>query len=255
MHLPDLKTASDRSKTENKYININEKYEKQFKGKKYFLRTYGCQMNVHDSEALRSFLEELGFCNTDDITKANVIVLNTCAIRENARDKVVGFLGKCKYLKKNNPYLKIVLAGCMTEQPDFINIIQKKHKYVDIVIGTHNLYDLPKLLLSKGKNQEIEVYSNSDEIIEGMNFVRDSHITAWVNIMYGCDKFCTYCIVPYTRGRERSRKKEDIIKEVKELKDKGYKEVTLLGQNVNAYGKDIDESFSDLLECVAKTGI
>ena len=212
-------------------------------------------MNVHDSEALRSFLEELGFCNTDDITKANVIVLNTCAIRENARDKVVGFLGKCKYLKKNNPYLKIVLAGCMTEQPDFINIIQKKHKYVDIVIGTHNLYDLPKLLLSKGKNQEIEVYSNSDEIIEGMNFVRDSHITAWVNIMYGCDKFCTYCIVPYTRGRERSRKKEDIIKEVKELKDKGYKEVTLLGQNVNAYGKDIDESFSDLLECVAKTGI
>ena len=255
MHLPDLNIAKDRTSKENKYITLNEKYESVFKGKKYFLRTYGCQMNVHDSEAIRSYLEELGFTNTEDITKANVVVLNTCAIRENARDKVIGFLGKCKYLKKNNPDFKIVLAGCMTEQPDFIDLIRKKHSYVDIVIGTHNLYDLPKLLLEEYSKQTIEVYSNSDEVIEGINYIRDSKITAWVNIMYGCDKFCTYCIVPYTRGRERSRKKEEIIKEVIHLKENGYKEVTLLGQNVNAYGKDINESFADLLECVAKTGI
>ena len=255
MHLPDLNIAKDRTSKENKYITLNEKYESVFKGKKYFLRTYGCQMNVHDSEAIRSYLEELGFTNTEDIEKANVVVLNTCAIRENARDKVIGFLGKCKYLKKNNPDFKIVLAGCMTEQPDFIDLIRKKHSYVDIVIGTHNLYDLPKLLLEEYSKQTIEVYSNSDEVIEGINYIRDSKITAWVNIMYGCDKFCTYCIVPYTRGRERSRKKEEIIKEVEHLKANGYKEVTLLGQNVNAYGKDINESFADLLECVAKTGI
>ena len=255
MHLPDLNIAKDRTSKENKYITLNEKYESVFKGKKYFLRTYGCQMNVHDSEAIRSYLEELGFTNTEEIEKANVVVLNTCAIRENARDKVIGFLGKCKYLKKNNPDFKIVLAGCMTEQPDFIDLIRKKHSYVDIVIGTHNLYDLPKLLLEEYSKQTIEVYSNSDEVIEGINYIRDSHITAWVNIMYGCDKFCTYCIVPYTRGRERSRKKEEIIKEVIHLKENGYKEVTLLGQNVNAYGKDINESFADLLESVAKTGI
>ena len=255
MHLPDLNIAKDRTSKHNKYIELNENYSKVFKGKKYFLRTYGCQMNVHDSEAIRSYLETLGFTTTEKIEEANVVVLNTCAIRENARDKVIGFLGKCKYLKKNRDDFKIVLAGCMTEQPDFIDIVRKKHKYVDIIIGTHNLYDLPKLLIDSFKEQTIEVYSNSDEIIEGMHFERDSKITAWVNIMYGCDKFCTYCIVPYTRGRERSRKKEDILKEVIELKNNGYKEVTLLGQNVNAYGRDIGESFASLLEEVAKTGI
>ena len=255
MHLPDLNIAKDRSKKENKYIHLEENYKELFKGKKYFLRTYGCQMNVHDSEAIRSYLEKLGFSNTLNIEEANIVVLNTCAIRENARDKVIGFLGKCKYLKKNRDDFKIVLAGCMTEQPDFISIVQKNHPYVDIVIGTHNLYDLPKLIIDSFKKQTIEVYSNSDEIIEGMNYIRDSKITAWVNIMYGCDKFCTYCIVPYTRGRERSRKKEDILEEVQELKRKGYKEITLLGQNVNAYGKDIGISFADLLESVAKTKI
>ncbi len=255
MHLPDLNIAKDRTSKENKYIELNENYSKVFKDKKYFLRTYGCQMNVHDSEAIRSYLETLGLTNTENINEANVVVLNTCAIRENARDKVIGFLGKCKYLKKNRDDFKIVLAGCMTEQPDFIDIVRKKHKYVDIIIGTHNLYDLPKLLIDSFKEQTIEVYSNSDEIIEGMHFERDSKITAWVNIMYGCDKFCTYCIVPYTRGRERSRKKDDILKEIMELKNNGYKEVTLLGQNVNAYGKDIGESFANLLEETAKTGI
>ena len=255
MHLPDLNIAKDRTNKENIYINLNEQYKEVFKGQKYFLRTYGCQMNVHDSEAIRSYLETLGYANTENIEEANIVVLNTCAIRENAKDKVVGFLGKCKYLKKNRDNFKIVLAGCMCEQPDFIENVRKNHKYVDLVIGTHNIHELPKLLLERNEKQTIEVYSNSDEVIEGMNFKRDSKITAWVNIMYGCDKFCTYCIVPYTRGRERSRKLESIILEVEHLKEHGYKEVTLLGQNVNAYGKDIGETFSNLLECVAKTGI
>ncbi|MBE6156552.1 MAG: tRNA (N6-isopentenyl adenosine(37)-C2)-methylthiotransferase MiaB [Firmicutes bacterium] len=255
MHLPDLNVAKDRTSKENKYITLNENYQSIFKGQKYFLRTYGCQMNVHDSEAIRSYLETLGYVNTERIEEANIVVLNTCAIRENARDKVVGFLGKCKYLKKNRDDFKIVLAGCMCEQPDFVETIQQNHKYVDLVIGTHNIYELPKLLLELNQKQTIEVYSNSDEIIEGMNFTRDSKVTAWVNIMYGCDKFCTYCIVPYTRGRERSRKLEDILEEVKHLKMDGYKEVTLLGQNVNAYGRDIGESFANLLEQVAKIGI
>ena len=255
MHLPDLNIAKDRTKKENIYIKLDEQYKPVFLGQKYFLRTYGCQMNVHDSEAIRSYLETLGFSNTENIEEANIVVLNTCAIRENAKDKVVGFLGKCKYLKKNRDNFKIVIAGCMSEQPDFIENIQKNHKYVDLVIGTHNIYELPKLLLENNNKQTIEVYSNSDEVIEGMNFERDSHITAWVNIMYGCDKFCTYCIVPYTRGRERSRKLNDILLEVEHLKNNGFKEITLLGQNVNAYGKDIGETFSNLLEQVAKTGI
>ena len=255
MHKPDLKEAAKRDKSENKYIKLNEDYKKVFQGKKYFLRTYGCQMNVHDSEAISNYLETLGFTKTDNIEECNVVVLNTCAIRENARDKVVGFLGKCKYLKKGRDDFKVILTGCMCEQPDFIELVVEKNKFVDIVIGTHNIHELPKLLLEHTKGQDIEVYSSSDEVIEGMNYNRDSLYTAWVNIMYGCDKFCTYCIVPYTRGRERSRKKEDIINEVIDLKNKGYKEVTLLGQNVNAYGKDIGENFADLLESVAKTGI
>jgi len=255
MHLPDLLVAKDRTKKENVYIELKENYKNVFNNKKYFLRTYGCQMNVHDSEAIRSYLETLGFVNTENIEEANLVVLNTCAIRENARDKVVGFLGKCKYLKRNRDDFKIVLAGCMTQQPDFIENVRKNHKYVDLIIGTHNIHELPKLLMDLEDKQTIEVYSNSDEVIEGMNYTRDSHVTAWVNIMYGCDKFCTYCIVPYTRGRERSRKLENILEEVNHLKINGYKEITLLGQNVNAYGRDIGESFANLLEQVALTGI
>ena len=255
MHLPDLKVAAKRDKSDNKYIELNSKYEEVFKGKKYFLRTYGCQMNVHDSEAITNYLEQLGFIKTEDINDANVVVLNTCAIRENAKDKVVGFLGKCKYLKKGNPDFTVVLTGCMTQQPDFVEEVMTKNKYVDILIGTHNIHELPELLLKHSGKQTIEVYSNSDIVYEGMKYTRDSKITAWVNIMYGCDKFCNYCIVRYTRGRERVKEKEDILAEVKRLKKEGYKEVTLLGQNVNAYGKDINESFANLLEEVAKTNI
>ena len=141
MHLPDLNVAKKREKKENKYIELNEDIKKVFNNKKYFLRTYGCQMNVHDSEAIRSYLERLGLINTENIEEANVIVLNTCAIRENARDKVVGFLGKCHYLKKNRNDVKIVLAGCMAEQPDFVDLIQKKYSFVDIIIYQNYLFN------------------------------------------------------------------------------------------------------------------
>ena len=230
-----------------------------YKGKKYFLRTYGCQMNVHDSEEIKYYLESLGYEAVEELEKADIVVLNTCAIRENAKDKVFGYLGRCKHLKKENPNLIIAIAGCLMQQPKEIEEIHNKHQYIDIIIGTHNLSELPSLIeeANNKKNQNIEVYSNSDVVFENVKYNRDSKISAWINIIYGCDKFCTYCIVPFTRGRERSRKMEEVLDEVKTLKDQGYLEITLLGQNVNAYGKDLNlgYDFATLLENVAKIGI
>ena len=256
MNKPDLCKAKDRSKVDIKYIDATANLQPIFKGKKYFLRTYGCQMNVHDSEQIRFYLEALGYLKTDVLEDADIVVLNTCAIRENAKDKVFGYLGRCKHLKSTNKDLIIVLTGCLMQLPSEVEEIEKNHKYIDIVIGTHNLNELPDLIMNKA-GQNIEVYSNSDEVPENVGYSRDSKISAWINIQYGCDKFCTYCIVPFTRGRERSRKMENILKEVEELKDKGYLEITLLGQNVNAYGKDLNlgYDFADLLENVAKIGI
>ena len=256
MNKPDLCKAKDRSKVDIKYIDATANLQPIFKGKKYFLRTYGCQMNVHDSEQIRYYLEALGYLKTDVLEDADIVVLNTCAIRENAKDKVFGYLGRCKHLKSTNKDLIIVLTGCLMQLPSEVEEIEKNHKYIDIVIGTHNLNELPDLIMKHNK-QDIEVYSNSDEVLENVGYSRDSKISAWINIQYGCDKFCTYCIVPFTRGRERSRKMESILKEVEELKDKGYLEITLLGQNVNAYGKDLNlgYDFADLLENVAKIGI
>ena len=256
MNKPDLCKAKDRSKVDIKYIDSSKDIKPIFKGKKYFLRTYGCQMNVHDSEQIRYYLEALGYTPVDTLEDADIVVLNTCAIRENAKDKVFGYLGRCKHLKSTNKDLIIVLTGCLMQLPSEVEEIERNHKYVDIVIGTHNLNELPDLIMNKA-GQNIEVYSNSDEVPENVGYSRDSKISAWINIQYGCDKFCTYCIVPFTRGRERSRKMESILGEVKDLKKKGYLEITLLGQNVNAYGKDLNlgYDFADLLENVAKIGI
>ena len=254
MHLPDFNEEKNRTKTSINYIYIDDNIKQEVNDKKYFLRTYGCQMNVHDSEAFAHILEKMGYSKTEVLEEADVVLLNTCGVRENVHDKVIGYLGRCKHLKKSKPDLKIVIAGCMAQQRDFVEELMNEHKYVDLIMGTHNIHELVRLLNSPDK-QIIEVLSNSDEVVEGIGYNRDSKISAWVNIMLGCDKFCTYCIVPYTRGRERSRKLEEIVKEVKCLKDNGYMEVTLLGQNVNAYGKDIGEKFSDLLEQVALTGI
>ena len=257
MNLPDMLAAKKRTNKEVKHIELDIKLKDVFKGKKYFLRTYGCQMNVHDSEEIRYYLESLGFKNTEVLEEADIVVLNTCAIRENAHDKVFGYLGRCKHLKDFKKDLIIAIGGCMSQEASVVEELKTKHPYVDIVFGTHNIYDLPKMILNCKHKQDIEVYSCEGDVYENIKYNRDSNITSWVNIMYGCDKFCTYCIVPYTRGKQRSRKLNKIVEEIKELKEAGYKEVTLLGQNVNAYGKDLDEgyNFANLLEGVAKTGI
>ena len=258
MNYPNMADARKRGKEEVKYLYENRNYNEVFKGKKYFIKTYGCQMNVHDSEEIKKILENLGYTEIEDYEQADLIILNTCAIRENAHDKVFGFLGRCKHLKKTNKDLILGLCGCMAQEENVVKEIREKHKYIDIVFGTHNMNELPDMLMNFYGKQSINVYSKEGDVIEfGNLYKRDSKITAWVNIMYGCDKFCTYCIVPYTRGKQRSRKSEDILKEVKELKEQGYKEITLLGQNVNAYGKDLDGEieFSKLLEKVSDTGI
>ena len=257
MNLPDLKKARLRTKGEVKFLNAKNIKSDKFKDKKYFIRTYGCQMNVHDSEEIKGILENLGFKETTKVEDSDIVVLNTCAIRENAHDKVFGFLGRLKHLKKEKPELIICIGGCMPQEESVANRLKEKYPFVNIVFGTHNINDLGTMILEANKEQQIEVYSIEGNVYENMDYVRDSKYTAWVNIMYGCDKFCTYCIVPFTRGGQRSRKMEDIIKEVNDLKEKGYLEITLLGQNVNAYGKDLEEGydFATLLENVAKTNI
>ena len=259
MNLPNLAVAADRKKTLVKERKLDMEIKPIYKGKKYFLRTYGCQMNVHDSEEIKYYLESLGYEAVEELELADIVVLNTCAIRENAKDKVFGYLGRCKHLKKEKPDLIIAVAGCLMQKPNEIEEIHNKHKYIDIIIGTHNLNELPNLIeeANNKKTQNIEVYSNSDVVFENVKYNRDSKISAWINIIYGCDKFCTYCIVPFTRGRERSRKMEEVLEEVSNLKEQGYMEITLLGQNVNAYGKDLDlgYDFATLLEEVAKIGI
>ena len=255
MKFPNIQ--EERKREKNEKINViyqKNNYPKDiFKNKKFLLKTYGCQMNVHDSEIIKKYLTDLGFLETKNEKDADLILLNTCAIRENVYDKVYGFLGRCKHLKQEKKDLIIGICGCMAQSEKVCKTIYEKYKFVDIVFGTHNIYILPKLLIEKSNKLNIEVLSNDNNIYENFEYNRDSKYTAWVNIMYGCDKFCTYCIVPYTRGRQRSRKHEDIIKEVQDLIKKGYQEVTLLGQNVNAYGKDRENEikFSELLQKVS----
>ena len=263
MNLPDLKEAKVRTNKEIKIIRddykVPENMKKIGEGKKYYLKTYGCQMNVHDSENIKAILEDMSFEETIEMEDSDIIILNTCAIRDNAHNKMFGFLGRVKHLKQSKKDIICGICGCMAQEETVVDDLKNKYKWVDIVFGTHNIHKLPEILeesINKQK-QEIEVFSIEGDVYEGIPVKRDSKYKAWVNIQYGCDKFCTYCIVPYTRGKQRSRMPEDIINEVKELVKDGYKEVTLLGQNVNAYGKDlnIDYTMSNLLEETAKTGI
>ena len=263
MILPNIKEARVRTKDKveisyDKY-NIPNTIKGIGKNKKYTILTYGCQMNVHDSENISGIMEELEYTKEENYEKADVIILNTCAIRENAHNKVIGILGRIKKLKEENPNIITIIGGCMPQEESVSNMLKDKYKWVDIVLGTHNIYDIPVLLdnIMKERKQNIEVYSIEGSIIENLPVKRDSKYKAWVNIQYGCDKFCSYCIVPYTRGKQRSRLPIDILKEVQELKEKGYKEVTLLGQNVNAYGKDLENKYTmaNLLEDVSKIGI
>ena len=261
MLMPHLDQAKKRTKNEVLVRNfeMDDKFKKIGVGKTYYVKTYGCQMNVHDSENIKAILEEMGFKENDDMEKSDLILLNTCAIRENAHNKVFGMIGRLKHLKEDRPDIITGVCGCMAQEEVVVDEILNKFKFLDFVFGTHNIDELPNILYeAMHKNKTfIDVKSIEGDIVEDIPVKRDSKYKAWVNIMYGCDKFCTYCIVPYTRGKQRSRRLKDIINEVKSLKDKGYKEVTLLGQNVNAYGKDLnaDYDMSDLLEEVAKTGI
>lgn len=256
MNLPSIKEARKRNETiDYIYLDDNQK-SNLYSGKKFYLRTYGCQMNVHDSEQIKNICISLGFIETDDYEQSDLAILNTCAVRENVHDKVYGFLGRLKYLKETKKDLIIALCGCMAQEEKVVSHILEKHNYVDIVFGTHNIHEFYNMLIEK-EPSNINVLSYVGSVYENIKYDRDSKYIAWVNIMYGCDKFCTYCIVPYTRGTQRSRRYEDIIKEIDELVKNGYKEVTLLGQNVNAYGKDLDQEFgfSELLKLVSKTNI
>lgn len=263
MNLPSLNEARKRTKDKVNFLydayKVPEEVKKVGLGKKYALLTYGCQMNVHDSENIAGIMEELGYTREEDYEKSDIVILNTCAIRENAHNKVIGLLGRIKHLKTVNKDLITVVCGCMAQEENITKMIKEKYPWIDIVLGTHNFYELPVMIakLYEEKKQEICVYSIQGNVIENLPVKRDSKIKAWVNIQYGCDKFCSYCIVPYTRGKQRSRLPQDIIKEVELLKEEGYKEVTLLGQNVNAYGKDLDINYTmaNLLEDVSKTNI
>ncbi|NBC69251.1 tRNA (N6-isopentenyl adenosine(37)-C2)-methylthiotransferase MiaB [Paenibacillus sacheonensis] len=226
------------------------------KGKTYHITTYGCQMNEHDTEVIKGIFEQMGYLPTENRNDADVILLNTCAVRENAEDKVFGELGHLKHLKLEKPDLILGVCGCMSQEESVVGRIMQKHSFVDLIFGTHNIHRLPYLLQDAlfGKEMVVEVWSKEGDIIENLPKKREG-MRGWVNIMYGCDKFCTYCIVPYTRGKERSRRPEDVIAEVRELARQGFKEITLLGQNVNAYGKDfedIDYRFGDLMADMSK---
>lgn len=260
---PNLRAGKKRTKSNVDVIYANLEVDNALKNiasrQKYYVRTFGCQMNLHDSEVISGIMENIGFSKTLDPEEADVLIFNTCAIRENAENRLFGEIGRLKYLKKRNPDVIFAVCGCMSQEESVVDKILTKYHFVDIVFGTHNIYRLPELLKHAiyDKEKVIEVWSQEGEIIEELPKQRDHDYKAWVNIIYGCDKFCTYCIVPYTRGKERSRRKEDILKEIKELKDSGCQEITLLGQNVNAYGKDLydDYSMGELLEDVANVGI
>ena len=259
---PSIKEARMRR---NETIDIhhflmNPKYLNLGAGKKYLLKTYGCQGNLADSEKIAGMLEMMGFEETNNELEATFVLFNTCAIRENAEERVFGELGRLQKYKKQNPDMLIGICGCMPQEEKIITALKEKFPKVDIVFGTHNISSLPEYLYDRmiESKRSIEVLSIEGDIYEDLPVKRDHPKKAWVNIMYGCDEFCTYCIVPYTRGKERSRRPEAIIEEVKQLAKDGYIEVTLLGQNVNAYGKDFKDlnyTFANLLEDLHKTDI
>ena len=219
-----------------------------------FVDTYGCQQNEADSERIRGYLKQMGFGFTDDEERARIIVINTCAIREHAEQRVFGNVGALVHVKRRHPEQLICLCGCMVQQPHAAKKLRESYRHVDLVFGPHALWKFPEmvhaLLTQRGRTFSVEDEAGS--IAEGIPVVRQDSIRAWVSIMYGCNNFCAYCIVPYVRGRERSRRPEDILAEVRQLVEEGYKDITLLGQNVNSYGKDLEKpmDFSALLEQV-----
>lgn len=223
---------------------------------KYHIVTYGCQMNTHESEKIAGVLEDFHYVSTDVIEEADVVVFNTCCIRENAEQRAEGNIGKMKPLKKINKDIIVAVCGCMTQQDGAAKRLSQKFPFIDIIFGTHNLDKFAEFLAARlaGKKRIIAVDEKEGAVTEGLSFSRTSYPNAWVNIMYGCNNFCTYCIVPYVRGRERSRKMENVLSEIRSLVQEGYREITLLGQNVNSYGKDLNDgsSFAALIREMGK---
>ncbi len=226
-------------------------YLKTGNKRKYIIYTFGCQMNEHDTEILSGLLEQMGYEHTDTADDGDIIIFNTCSVREHAENRVLGRIAQLKPLKTVRPGLILGICGCMMQEKNMQELVLKHYPYVDLIFGTHNIHKLPILVKQalESKSTIYEVTENDLEIIENLPMKRNDKIKAYLNIMYGCNNFCTYCIVPYVRGRERSRNPEDIVNEIKGLADKGYKEVTLLGQNVNSYGHGLNSKadFADLL--------
>lgn len=224
--------------------------------KRYLIKTYGCQMNVHESEKIAGQLQTLGYEETQTAEDADVIVFNTCCVRENAEQHAFGNIGMYKKLKKEKKDLVIAVCGCMTQQGEFAKKLSATFPFVDVIIGTYNIDEFGKILQKTvdTKKRVVEILDKNGDICEEITPYRSSYPNAWVNIAYGCNNFCTYCIVPYVRGRERSRLPENVVDEVKNLVNEGYKEITLLGQNVNSYGHDLknDVGFASLLDEIGK---
>lgn len=222
----------------------------------YHLMTFGCQMNDRDSEILAGMLHEMGYEPTADLQAADIILLNTCCVRETAENKVWGRIGELKHLKSANPDLILGICGCMTQQPEVGEKIRRRAPHVDLIFGTHNMHQLPQLIsrIREERKTIVDIWETEGDIVENLPSKRVEGVKAYVTIMYGCNNFCTYCIVPYVRGRERSRNVADIAGEVRQLAEEGYKEVMLLGQNVNSYGKDLNPrmEFADLLKELEK---
>lgn len=223
---------------------------------KAYVHTYGCQGNVADGERLQGMLRDIGYDFTNSAEDADLVLYNTCAIREHAEDRVFGNVGALKPIKKQKPNLIIALCGCMMQQQSVADKIKSSYSFVDLVFGTHNIHKLPEFIyrrLSSGK-RVIDITDSDGVIAEGLPLKRDGSFKAWIPIMYGCNNFCSYCIVPYVRGRERSRDFDNIIAEVKQVVSQGYKEITLLGQNVNSYNKDLekDKQFPTLLKAISE---
>ncbi|MGN0525277.1 tRNA (N6-isopentenyl adenosine(37)-C2)-methylthiotransferase MiaB [Eubacterium sp.] len=250
----DIKKISKEELAEqNKYSQmVNELISKRYSGKPLAcVVTYGCQQNIADSEHIKGMLEAMGYGFTEDRLEAKLIIFNTCAVREHAEDRVFGNVGALKSYKLDNPDVVIALCGCMMQQQHIADKIKQSFPFVDLVFGTHVVYKVPQLIYTAltRKKRVFELPDVDGVIAEGIPVKRDNDKKAWLPIMYGCNNFCSYCIVPYVRGRERSREVNDVVAEFKQLVDEGYREITLLGQNVNSYGKDLEPrvSFSQLL--------
>lgn len=265
MMSPDISLSKEAPVTEPErqyyYIEKARRYVKEQAEKighplSFCVTTFGCQMNARDSEKLTGVLRQIGYIEETDEEKADFVIYNTCTVRENANMRVYGRLGQLNRVKRNKPYMMICLCGCMMQEPEVVEKIKKSYRFVDIIFGTHNIYKFAELIVTRFESERmvIDIWQDTDKIVENLPNERKYSFKSGVNIMFGCNNFCSYCIVPYVRGRERSRDKEAIINEIKRLVDDGVVEVMLLGQNVNSYGKTLEHpiTFAKLLQEIEK---